>query len=365
MKYEEFVEKLKTGHVYTHGGGMHADDVCAMALINLVCDKEGIERPEVHRVFKVEDAQQFEKEGNIVFDIGFGEFDHHQPDNAVRENGIPYAAFGKIYDVVGKEVFGDQAEEFERSFVEVIDKCDNSEETCEFSSMIHLMVPNWDEALTTDEAFQNAVRITEQGIKERVEELGMVEHSFESGQPEIRDLTNLISSLEQEIFETRGEEKEAAIAKASELIQGAISSAKVYAAGDMEYGLMEFDKPGIPYTAIKEQVDEFNAENEDRQIIGYTFPARDQLTFKPIGIEPVKRFQEGNLDEIDGLTFYHPAGISMSCVNDESMFNAVEVLLAENLEVDRSEIVRTWMPNSGGTSQEEQIDEQEEDTTLE
>ena len=34
----------------------------------------------------------------IVFDIGRGEFDHHQKDSRIRENGVPYAAFGLLWD---------------------------------------------------------------------------------------------------------------------------------------------------------------------------------------------------------------------------------------------------------------------------
>ncbi|MFR7619263.1 MAG: hypothetical protein ACLUYY_00640 [Blautia sp.] len=30
----------------------------------------------------------------IVFDIGRGEYDHHQKDSRIRENQVPYAAFG-------------------------------------------------------------------------------------------------------------------------------------------------------------------------------------------------------------------------------------------------------------------------------
>ncbi len=359
MEYNEFIERLQTGNVYTHGGGMHADDVCTAAIINLVCDKEGIERPEIHRIFSKEDAQQYEQDGNIVFDIGNGEFDHHQKDNAVRDNGIPYASFGKVYDVVGKELFGQVAESFEESFVQTIDKCDNTEENCQFSEMISSLNPNWDEAVSTDEAFQNAVRITEQSINERVEEIGM-------GGFDGRDLTDMISALEQQIYETRGEEREAAISRASELIQSAISTAKVYATPEASCGIIEFDRPGIPYSAIKEEVEEYNEMEEDFQIIGYTFPARDQLTFKPLTEEfqPSERWKGANEFDIDGMTFCHKDGISLSCINDESMFNAVEVIIAETLEIDRSDIVRTWLPNGGGTTVEEEIDEQEEEADI-
>ena len=70
----------------THGGKFHADDVFSAALLRLL-------RPDIriHRGFQVPEA--FE---GLVFDIGLGPFDHHQQDAPVRENGVPYAAFGLL-----------------------------------------------------------------------------------------------------------------------------------------------------------------------------------------------------------------------------------------------------------------------------
>ena len=72
---------------FTHSGNFHADDVMSSAFLKLVNPSIIIERG-----FSV--PKDYD---GIVFDIGLGEFDHHQVDNEIRENGIPYAAFGKLW----------------------------------------------------------------------------------------------------------------------------------------------------------------------------------------------------------------------------------------------------------------------------
>ena len=66
---------------FTHAGKFHADDVFATALLQII-------RPDIRitRGFVVPD--DFD---GIVYDIGFGMFDHHQEPREYRANGIPYA----------------------------------------------------------------------------------------------------------------------------------------------------------------------------------------------------------------------------------------------------------------------------------
>ena len=76
---------------FTHAGKFHADDVFATALLQII-------RPDIRitRGFVVPD--DFD---GIVYDIGFGMFDHHQEPREYRANGIPYAAFGLLWRVLG------------------------------------------------------------------------------------------------------------------------------------------------------------------------------------------------------------------------------------------------------------------------
>ena len=75
---------------FTHAGKFHADDVFATALLQIL-------RPDIKitRGFTVPD--DFD---GIVYDIGFGMFDHHQEPREYRANGVPYAAFGLLLSLI-------------------------------------------------------------------------------------------------------------------------------------------------------------------------------------------------------------------------------------------------------------------------
>lgn len=166
---QDFIKKLKSGEVYTHGGVFHADDVLSVALINRVCDKYGIDHPHVNRIFNQQQAQEL-AENNVVFDIGMGEYDHHQKDNESRENGVPYAAFGKIWRTVGPDLVGDSAaEKIDRTFVQAIDATDNGREPNLFSITISTLNPNWDSPEKPDDAFAKAVAYASTAFEATIE----------------------------------------------------------------------------------------------------------------------------------------------------------------------------------------------------
>lgn len=133
---------------FVHGGNFHADDVFATAVIKMINP-----HIEIIRGFNV--PENFE---GIVYDIGCGEFDHHQMDKRYRDNGVPYAAFGLIWEAYGDMLVDEEAkEEFDRTFIQGIDMSDNTGEPNHVSQIIFMMNPNWDEATDIDEAFDRAV----------------------------------------------------------------------------------------------------------------------------------------------------------------------------------------------------------------
>lgn len=86
--------------VVTHDANFHADDVFATATLDLVFDG-GIE------IIRSRNKEVIDS-GDIVYDVGGiydadkNRFDHHQTEGAgVRENGVPYAAFGLIWKHFG------------------------------------------------------------------------------------------------------------------------------------------------------------------------------------------------------------------------------------------------------------------------
>ena len=77
--------------VAIHDGVFHADDILCVALIDVIAKKN----ENLELVIRSRDNKLIEK-ADIACDIGFGEFDHHQDVKEFYENGIMYAACGKI-----------------------------------------------------------------------------------------------------------------------------------------------------------------------------------------------------------------------------------------------------------------------------
>lgn len=154
----ELVKELKV--VYTHGGIFHADDVFSSALLKLVNSNI-----EIKRVFKVpEDA--------FCFDIGYGRYDHHQPNAEVRENGIKYAAFGLLWREIGPELVGEKdAQSFDEQFVQVIDNTDNTGEGNLLSCSISALNPTWDSNEKADDAFDRAVELAKTILESKIESI--------------------------------------------------------------------------------------------------------------------------------------------------------------------------------------------------
>ena len=125
----EILYNLAQKGCITHSSRFHADDVLSAALLKIsgiISDVSVIQR--VGRV-----PQNFD---GLAFDIGGGEFDHHQQDARVRPNGNKYAAFGLLWNAVGAEYIAgkyktdiktanDAAEKFDVEFVTPMDLSDN------------------------------------------------------------------------------------------------------------------------------------------------------------------------------------------------------------------------------------------------
>lgn len=155
-------------NVITHGGIFHCDEVLATVILSKVFGKLN-----VLRTFKVPENVGDEV---IVYDIGFGKFDHHQKGgNGARENGVPYAACGLIWKEFGHNIVSDTCNpEFvwaliDRDLIQGIDAIDNGKmpkadypaHSMSFSHAISGFNPNWDDNGDSDEAFVKAVAFAE------------------------------------------------------------------------------------------------------------------------------------------------------------------------------------------------------------
>lgn len=142
--------KQNNATAFTHSGKFHADDVFSSALLLYL-------NPEIRIIRGNKVPEDFD---GIVFDIGRGRYDHHQKDSRIRENGIPYAAFGLLWEKLGPEILGEElAQKFDESFVQPLDNNDNTGEKNELATLIGNFNPTWDAQGGNDEAFFQAVSV--------------------------------------------------------------------------------------------------------------------------------------------------------------------------------------------------------------
>ena len=148
------VESLKRG--FTHGSIFHADDVFATALLKLIVPNISITRCNDMNLAKI----AAEKDDCIVYDIGYGEYDHHQPDAATRpiEDGycfdkdghmqlLKYCSFGLLWRDFGHKLCPSEKawKKVDRDLVIQIDKNDNGVDHNLLTSAFMQFNPNWNE----------------------------------------------------------------------------------------------------------------------------------------------------------------------------------------------------------------------------
>ena len=152
--------RKKDAKAFTHGGKFHADDVFSAALLLYL-------NPEIQISRGNQVPEDFD---GIVFDIGRGAYDHHQKDSRIRENGVPYAAFGLLWEALGAEILGEElALSFDETFVQPLDNNDNTGEKNELASLIGNFNPAWDAEGGTDEAFFQAVSVAGMILENKLE----------------------------------------------------------------------------------------------------------------------------------------------------------------------------------------------------
>ena len=146
----------KYNYALTHGGKFHADDVFSAALLKMT-------HPDIKIIRAFEVPDDFE---GIVFDIGFGKYDHHQKDAEVRGNGVPYASFGLLWREFGEKIIGagcppeqaaKEAARFDERFVQPLDEDDNTGCGNPISGTVGSFNPCWDSDESADQCFEEAV----------------------------------------------------------------------------------------------------------------------------------------------------------------------------------------------------------------
>ena len=167
--YFEVVKETEKANAITHGGIFHADEVMATVILSKV-----MEDLRVCRTFKVpEDVA----EDVVVYDIGYGELDHHQKGgNGARENEVPYAACGLVWRKYGMQICAESVapekvwDIVDRMLIQGIDATDNGvmpradypTQTMTISAIGSGLNPNWDSQDDPDSCFMQAFNICEQ-----------------------------------------------------------------------------------------------------------------------------------------------------------------------------------------------------------
>ena len=157
-------------NLITHSSKFHADDVFSTAFMSLIIDN-----PVVCRVntvnFDVSDDV-------IIYDIGFGKFDHHQKEFDLRhDSGVKYASFGLLFKKYGMYYLNKINPKYsemvftmiEHDLVESIDAIDNGDfpviDTSynykSLDSIIGDFNASWKEDVDNDIYFMQAVSVAE------------------------------------------------------------------------------------------------------------------------------------------------------------------------------------------------------------
>lgn len=160
--------KKITDTAITHGGKFHADDVFSTALLKIL-------NPEIKIIRAFEVPQDFD---GIVYDIGWGEFDHHQADAPVRENGVPYAAFGLLWREFGESLVGtEEAARFDERFIQSLDQDDNLGGGNAVAAIIGLFNPSWDSDEDVDNCFIEAVDFAKVILDKKLESIRSIQRA--------------------------------------------------------------------------------------------------------------------------------------------------------------------------------------------
>ena len=159
---------------WTHGGKFHADDVFSAALLTILHPDI-----EIRRGFAV--PEEFD---GLVFDIGGGAFDHHQADAPVRDNGVPYAAFGLLWKAFGDRLLEpEEAARFDERFVQPLDLDDNTGCGHPLAAVIRSFNPPWDGTDDPDACFSEAVEVARAILEKRLEEIRGLRRAREVVEP--------------------------------------------------------------------------------------------------------------------------------------------------------------------------------------
>ena len=170
----KIAKDIKEANCITHAGTFHADEIFATLILSKIMPEIILIRlPEVR-----EQEKALAKPDVMIYDIGAGEYDHHQlGGNGSRENGVKYAACGLIWKAFGRKLLEKYdvkeidytLDYIDRNMIQFIDANDNGQlpklqadyRNVHLSHIVSLFNPKWDEEVDSDENFMKALSVCE------------------------------------------------------------------------------------------------------------------------------------------------------------------------------------------------------------
>lgn len=161
-------KKLNEANLVTHSGTFHPDDVFStMFLANMIDNSV---------VIRVSDTVGVNSNA-IIYDIGYGEFDHHGPDALYRNKDLKYSSFGLLWKRYGLEYLNsinvispsEMFKAIDEKLVMQIDGIDNGVfpkveapyKLMDLDKVIDLFNKNWDDNTDNDDNFMLAVEVAQ------------------------------------------------------------------------------------------------------------------------------------------------------------------------------------------------------------
>ena len=171
------VKEEQFANCITHSGTMHADEVFSTAFLDMYLGDVKVYRTNYINHDKVQ-------ENTLIYDVGRGKYDHHQPDAEKRENDITYCSFGLIWREFGKEFLKKYDIEYidevwsgiDKDLVEYIDADDNGQfpkieapyKVKTLPGIIKIFNPSYDSGEDESEQFLLACNLAKMILKEEI-----------------------------------------------------------------------------------------------------------------------------------------------------------------------------------------------------
>ena len=299
----EIVENVKNGNrpnlvtLVTHKSSprFHADEVSSTALLRILFDKLSVKTKLVQTFEPAKDGYTDQTPNCIVYDIGLGMYDHHQPDgqnqHCLREDpdGVTrkFSSIGLIWKEIAKELVPEEyIENIYNSLIRYIDDNDNGFESNPLSYCIMNMNVPSNRGHDNSSAFECAVALMQLFFKN--------------------------------IFDTVWAKKEE-----EDEITSIINAAKVTNNG--KYVVSDHYLAGMVSACARKEIPFYIYPNARDN--GYCF-----RTITPVGGEMNDHIVDIPQDvrNWEGVTFLHPSAFLGSAVSKARAIEIVETILSNN-----------------------------------